>query len=78
MTEDLARQWLSDVEAADAEAIRGQAAYMTGRLDEYLAARAAESQARLDAIYGGEGTDQPVGADRAPSGDGGSGAGGGS
>jgi len=55
---ELAQQWVADVEAADAEAHRSSVAFTTGRFQSYLAERAAEAQARLDAIYDGP-ADEP-------------------
>ncbi len=45
---------LEQLRNADEEALRSQVAFATGRFDEYLESRAAESRARLDAINGSD------------------------
>ena len=79
--EAVVSEHLQHVDASDQEALRSQAAYASGRFEEYWEARGNEAQARLDAIYGGEHDEsgsKAAAGDSQQSGDSGSGDGSGS
>lgn len=76
--EDVINQWLADVQAADAEALKSQVAFTTGRFERYWDEQGKAAQARLDAIYGPSNADAsgpgPDSGDREPRVDSGGGA----